>query len=649
GQWAALIDLLRAELDRVSPEDKKARADVLRQIAAVYRDHLKNDTALVTVLSQVCQLEPNDPDAVRALARVYEVLGRWRDLLTAQARLADIEPDNGAKAELYRAIARRWLEQFNNVQNAVEAYEKLHAIFPTDEEAVTKLRELYGKRRAYKPLYDLLADQAERTEGEARLSILMEMAKIAAERLDRGVDALALYKKILEEDPASMPALDALEKQAERDKDFPTVADALEKRVSLAPDPEAELAILQKLGAIYTDRLNDVAGATRTYKRVLEVSPGHPKALRVLRDTYLASNDFDGLKDLYARSNDWDGLAEVLSTAADKATDDAQKVELSFRAAEIYVDNLQTPERAFRAYERVLSVRPNDRRAAAALIPIYEKEEKWARLPALLEILLEHADDDDEKRALYERLVRIAGDQLQDKGKALEYARRAYETEPDRAGALEAFENAARASNGYEAFVAALEARLSGGKKIKKDERRRLQAKIAKISATELGHVDEAVAAYKKLAEDDDADDETIETLQRILRENNRADDIRWLYELRVGRVSTSQKVELFAEWGALEEQAFSAPDKAIEIYQRLLELVPQHGAALRAVARLLRSAGDAEGAAKALEKDRDQREGEERAHREVELARLYAGPLGRSNDARSAAKRALDELPGDP
>lgn len=650
GQWAALIDLLRAELDRIPPDHKKGRADVLRQIAAVYRDHLKNDTALVTVLSQVCQLEPNDPDAVRQLARVYEVLGRWRDLLTAQARLAEIETDPGARAELFRAIARRWLDQFNNVQNAVEAYEKLHELFPADEEAVSKLRELYGKRRAYKPLYDLLADQAERTDAaEARLAIWMEMAKIAAERLDRGADAVALYRKILEADPASMPALDALEKQAERDKDFATVAEALEKRVDLAPDTEAQLAILQKLGAIYTDRLNDVAGATRTYKRVLENAPGHPKALRVLRDTYLAASDFEGLKDLYAGNNDWDGLAEVLSTAADRATDPEQKVELSFRAAEIYTDNLQTPERAFRAYERILSVRPNDRRAAAALIPIYEGEEKWARLPALYEALLEHADDDDERRALYEKLVLVARDRLQDKPRALEYARRAYEAEPDRAGALDAFEEAARASGGFDAFVAALEARLSGQKKIKKDERRRLQAKIAKVSANELGKTDEAVEAYKKLAEDEDADEETVETLHRLLRETNRADDLRWLYELRIERASTSQKVQLLAEWGALEEQAFSAPDKSIAVYQRLLELVPQHGAALRAVARMLRAAGDAEGAAKALERDRDQREGEERAHREVELARLYAGPLGRSADALAAAKRALDALPGDP
>lgn len=649
GQWAALIDLLRAELDRIPPDDKKTRAETLRQIAEVYRDHLKNDTALVTVLSQVCQLEPNDPEAVRQLARVYEVLGRWRDLLTAQARLAELETDAGARGELFRAIARRWLEQFNNVQNAVEAYEKLYEVSPRDEEANTKLKELYGKRRAYKPLYDLLKGESERTEGEARLAIMMEMAKIAAERLDRGADAVALYRKVLEEDPASMPALDALEKQAERDKDFATVAEALEKRVDLAPDTEAELAILQKLGAIYTDRIANDEGAVRTYKRVLSIAPGHPKALRVLRDTFLAASNFDELRDLYAKNNDWDGLAEVLSTAADKATDPEQKVQLSYRAAEVYVDHLQSPERAFRAYERVLGVRPDDRRAAAALIPIYEKEEKHARLPALYEVLLAHADDNDEKRALYTKLVDVTGKQLQDAPRALEYARKAYEVEPDHEKALDAFEATARVSNGFAAFVAALESRLATGKKIRKEERRKLQSKIAQVSAKELGRVEEAVSAYKKLVEDDDVDDATVETLHTILREASRADDLRWLYELRIKRANTAQKVELLSDWAGLEEQSLGAPEKAIEIYQRLLEIVPQHGAALRAVARMLRATGDAAGAAKALETDRDQREGEERAHREVELARLYAGPLARSQDALAAAKRALDVLPGDP
>ena len=56
--------------------------------------------------------------------------------------------------------------------------------------------------------------------------------------------------------------------------------------------------------------------------------------------------------------------------------------------AMVMVERLGQPERAFRAYERVLATRPGDTRAATALIPIYEREERWARLPALYEVLL---------------------------------------------------------------------------------------------------------------------------------------------------------------------------------------------------------------------------------------------------------------------
>ena len=48
------------------------------------------------------------------------------------------------------------------MQNAVEAYEKLREARPEDREAVEKLKELYGKRRAYRQLYDLYDAEAKR-------------------------------------------------------------------------------------------------------------------------------------------------------------------------------------------------------------------------------------------------------------------------------------------------------------------------------------------------------------------------------------------------------------------------------------------------------------------------------------------------------
>jgi tetratricopeptide (TPR) repeat protein len=671
----ALTDLLRQELEKTPQGDAVARLAVLREIASVYRDHVRSDSALVTVLSQIVALDATDLESVRELVRVYEALQRWRDLLTMQARQAELEPEPTVKAELWRAIARRWLEQFSNVQNAIEAYEKLHEISAKDREAVDRLRELYMKRRAYKPLYDLLAGEAEAVgPGPERRELWMEMTKLAAERLDMGPQAVALYKRVLEEDPSSTAALDALEKQAERDKDFATVAEALERRAAVAADDPTRLAVLQKLGSIYSDRLHDHAKAMSAWQRVLAIQPGHAKALRVLRDSHVAIGDYDGLTALYAQNGDWEGLVEVLSGAADKASDVKLKVDLSFRCATVFVDKLGAPDRAFRSYERVLSVRPDDAQAASALVPLYEKEEKWGRLPALYEILLGQASDLDAKLGLIDKLVHVTGHELQDRASSFAWARNAYELAPERDGALLSLEKAARAAGQWAGFAETVSARLvvlegsvpsalegtrsSGKKKKKKDregdsggrreELRVLRARLAEVYAREMGRVEEAVQTYRSLVEEDDGDELAIQTLDRILREANRRDDLRWLFELRVERSNTAAKLELLSEWAMLEEDAFGAPDRAVELYRRMLQVVPHHGPALRALARLLRAQGDAAGAAEVIALDRDQREGGERAAREIDLAKLYVDPLKRYSEALAACERAQELLPND-
>jgi tetratricopeptide (TPR) repeat protein len=649
GSYNHLADLLRSELERVAPDSGEARLPVLREIAQIYRENIKSDSALVTVLSQIIALDGSDAGAVRELARVYESLGRWRDLLTTQMRLAELEPDPGVKAELYRAAGRRWLEQFSNVQNAVEAYEKLREGKPDDREAVEKLKELYGKRRAYRQLYDLYDAEAKRTSGAERRGLWVEMAKMAADRLDRGSDALRLYKAILAEDPDDAASLDALEKHAERDKDYATVAEVLERRVEVADDPNARLVILQKLGSVYSERLQDHGGALRVWRRVLDLSPGHAKALRILRESYLAIGDYDGLTELYASMNDWDALAEVLSGTADRTTDLQTKIDLSFRVAGIYEDKLSAPDRAFRSYERVLSVKPDDRRAANALVPLYERDDKAARLPALYEVLLAHSTDDLEKRALYTKLAQVTGEKLSDKSAAFRYAKKAYELAAAEPGALDALEAWARASGEWAGLAEAIQSRLASPD-ARADERRGLRMKLAEVSAMHAGRPDDAIAAYRELIEADPEDESAITGLDRLLRASpDRRDDLRSLFRLRVNRAEGRAAAPLLAEWALLEEEAFAEAARASEIYRELLAIDPEHGGALRALGRLLLATGNPEGAVEILQRERDLEQGENRVARELDLARLYAGPLRNPNEALAAAKRALEIAPNHP
>ncbi|MBK6691681.1 MAG: tetratricopeptide repeat protein [Myxococcales bacterium] len=644
GQHALLADVLRGELERTPADAKEQRQPVLHELAAVYREHLKNDAVLVTILTQIVAFDPTDVEALRDLARVYEALGRFRDLLTVQTKLAEVEASAEKKAELFRSVARRWLDQFSNVQNAVEAFEKLLSAAPGDAEATLKLKDLYTKRRAYRPLYDLLAGEAERQTESAKRATLMEMAKLAAERLDRAGDALKLYREVLALDPTDSAVADALEKLAEREKDYRALADVLEARVEHRGDLAQKLQTLQKLGAVYSDRLASPEGALRTWRRVLELSPGNAKALRVLRDAYLHAGEYDALSELYGAANDWEGLAEVLSAAADKATDPTAKVDLSFRAAAVYAERIGAPERAFRAYERVLGVRPDDQRAAAALLPIYEKEEKWARLPALYEVRLAHANTDDEKLELLGKLMRVTGGELGDRAAAFDYARKAFAIERGQAGALDKLEAAARAASDYEGLVSVLRTEIEGAAGA---DRRTLTRKVAAILASELDRVDEAVALYKNLVVEDPSDAETVETLDRALRAAGKKDELRELFELRLSREGDERKLELLREWATLEEDVFESPAEAIKLHRRITDEAPDDARSLRALARLLRSSGDAEGAVVAVAKERDRAEGSERARLEVEIARLELS-LKKPEAALGAAERALDLVPDD-
>ena len=119
-------------------------------------------------------------------------------------------------------------------------------------------------------------------------------AKLAAERLDRGADAIRLLKEVLEADPSAEGVVDQLERHAERQKDYETVALVLERRVDQASDEKTQITLLQKLGVLYAEKVKDNSAANVAWRRVLDVSPGHKRALRVLRKTFVDAADWDG-------------------------------------------------------------------------------------------------------------------------------------------------------------------------------------------------------------------------------------------------------------------------------------------------------------------------------------------------------------------
>jgi tetratricopeptide (TPR) repeat protein len=655
--YNALVELYRQDLQRSDDDDQQLRISILRDIAAVYDEHMRSDTALLTVLSQILQIDDEDIEAVRGLIRVYESLNRWRDLLNMQQRLAELTSDEPERIDLLRAVARRWLEQFSNVQNAIRSYERLLEVTGDDDEAREKLIELYRKRRAWPKLYDLYEHQLEVMDDEARQPLMVQMAKLAAERLDRGADAVRLLKEVLVFDSQATGVLDQLERQAERQKDYPTVAEVLERRIQEADDEKTKLALLQKLGVLQAEKLDDAGASNRAWRRVLDVSPGHKRALRVLRKSYVAEQDWDGLEELYRSQGDVEGLADFLSTTADRSKEPDEKTELSFLAARVYTDDLEAPERAVRSYERVLSIDASNLRAAEALLPLYEKEEKWSRLPGLYTILLEVTREADDKIAILHKIADVMGGPLANKGAALQHARQAYELKPDQEG-LAHLRAWSKKSGDWTAFVDVVRQQLESSAPSRPDasgepdevgdvlgasRRRELELMLAEVYASETDKLDEAVAIYRRIVKDDPNDGAVMSDFEELLRSADRREDLRWLFGLKVDRLAGDERLDALEEWATVEEECFAEPERATELLRRVVEAEPGRVSSLSALSRLLIAAGQHAEAIRSLKAQRDVAYGDDRLQLEIRLAEISLHELDDPREAYQACVRALD------
>jgi len=102
------------------------------------------------------------------------------------------------------------------------------------------------------------------------------------------------------------------------------------------------------------------------------------------------------------------------------------------------------------------------------------------------------------------------------------------------------------------------------------------------------------------------------------------------------------ERAAFFTQMGEIWQRHMGDPQQALAQFERALEADPTQLDALRGIARVRAERGEAEAAAAALEQVVSRTRGPDSAAPMVELARLYAGPLGRRERAVELFRGAL-------
>jgi len=580
-KWAPLVEALKDEEHRLTATPDEHIA-VLHELADAY-GRLRNDLTAVNTLNQILKIDPSNLAALDRLIALYEAMKRWPDLVAVLGKRAPLIEDPTERVALYLRIANLYIEKFSNQAEAIKAFEKVLEIDPDNQQAIHHLMEVYEKRRDWEKLIALREREIDRTtDPDERAARTYEVAQLAATRVKKPDVCIHWWAKVLATNPKNEEAVGELEKLYERAKEWGKLAEVCALKADLTQDPRKQGEALQKLGLLYTDKIDDRARAIDAWRRLLVIEPENRRAQDSLKKLYITARAWDELEAFYRGQGKLDEYVRVIERQIE-LPEEEDKLGLAVKIALLYRDTLDKPDRAMRAFEKVLSLDETNLASAEALIPLYEQARDPRKLVKVLEIQLDQTRDPAQRLERLERLAQYSEERLRDKQAAFGWWLRAHAEDHESIGIRENVERLAHETGGWRELVEAYEA--SAGRFPERAQALPLIKVVARVQERELREIDRALETNRAVLELDSSDQEALEALERLHAAKGDHRELLGIYrrKLELGRDPAERSAIQF-KIGQLYEDVIGDDDQAVATYAQVLE---QDGADLRALRAL--------------------------------------------------------------
>ncbi len=635
GKWSSLADFLKRMGRKVENRLKFVSTHML--LARIYDEQLNQDAMVVTTYQGILKKVPGYLPVLDAAIEKYESMERWPDLVKLLKVKGDSVVEREEQVEIWLRVANLFMNQFSNQAEAIKAFEKVLEADSEHPEAIDFLKEMYEKRRDWKKLIDMMELQAASLDdGSEKADALVEIARLAAERLKKPEICIARWEAVLEQDPENSEALNDLANFYERAREWEKLADVLESKVLLTADSAEQKDIYQKLSVVYGDKVNDDAKAIDVLKSLLEIDPEDRRAQEQLKKRYLALQAWEDLEMFYAETDKWDEFIRVLEREAGREELEVEaKVGLYFKIAELQRKKKERVDKAAAAYEEILKLDSSNLTAAEALIPIYEEAGNQPdRLAAVLEVELSHLADPEDAQALLQRISHLYEDEVGDADKAFAGFLQAFKDQPTDETCQEDLERTAGKAGRWEDVLAVYE---KAYKKATGDSRIDLRIRMARVMNEELGRSEEALKHFDAILEEDPKNAKAVYALERIFAQMGRFEELLEIYARRIEMAEDDEeRKEIFYNQALLWEEEIEDTGKAIDVYIKIIDMAGDELRSLAALDRLYARDENWEKVAETIE--RELAIGLDQVEDEIELKyRLGMVSSGHLNDSTRA------------
>ncbi|MFW6058326.1 MAG: hypothetical protein ACOC9W_05675, partial [Persicimonas sp.] len=470
------------------------------------------------------------------------------------------------KVELFARMANLAEEMLERPLDAIDLWNEVLKHEHTDRDALGELQRLYLQEERWDEMVGVLEQEVRLTdEPHEQLELYDALGTIWQDKLDNELQALDAWQNVLSIDPEHLEALEALRNIYTRQGDYselPRVVSRLIEHEQV--EQERKLSLWIELAEIYGDMLMQPQDAIEAWKNVMSLDPGNALAL-------------ENLEQLFLQESMWEEAAQVLEVKADQFEDDAQRLELLGRIADIWENKLFEPARAITFYEQMLDIDPTHMPASHALENIYRDQGTEQAWQSLVELYLTRAevvgDDPFERAETLRQAAHVFEQHLGQPESALLVQLSAFGADTlDDEQLLMDLERLAEQTELWDELVgraADVLPELDDG-----IDSADLHRKVGGWYADKLDQPDDAVYHLRRALGIEPDNTQILEKLEDLYRQLASWPELADIIEKRIALTSTpDERIELWRRLGELYEMQMAEIDEAVSAYREILVL----------------------------------------------------------------------------
>lgn len=598
GAWVDVAHTLARSRDLASTPEERARVQV--EIAQVYERELEQDDPAAAAYQEALELDPNNPDALEALERLYTKLDRPAELLSIYDRQLELSSDYRERVSVLFKSAAIWEDKFQNLANADACIEGVLAIDPQNLQAIKSLERLRRAEGRWEDLVSVLDRHLQLcTSPEEQSALSVAIGQVFHQQLKQVDRAAKHFDRALEISPQNLEAMHALGTLYERSGNWPFALEMLQREAQVIGSSAEAADLHYRMGKIQEEMLLDVPSGKACYKEALRILPSHLPSI-------------GALKKIYQAEGDWDSFERSLVDEAEYSEEPEAKSKAAIEVAHHFAEKREDLEAAGQWYEEALRLVPSSFEAAQRLADIYVGQEDWNRSERMLEIVIARmteglapGHDDAGVKELCRQLYRLGyvAEKLGDAERALSAYERAYRHDATYLPALEGLGHllvkAGRLEEGLRVYQTIL---IHHREDLTDLEVVEIYWQLGDIHSS-LQQSDRAQNHYEKALSIDPGHEPSLRALVQLADAAGRFDKAAEYRQSLIKVVDGDPKFEVCVELGAVAREKLSDAHMAIDAYLGAHRIKPDSLPVMDALYVLYRETRQGPRAAEILER----------------------------------------------